>query len=445
MPANIQVTDQASRKAMIDSQVQSTARSQKFPYKDRVADLPVVRIPLGLPIYRMANTRTEVEQLSYIADHDLAADYFSVGEENRSVQMAQHNLLLGMSKRDTGPIYQELELRREQTEPLLITTYGVVVNGNRRLAAMRDLYASDAQLFHAFSHVDAMVLPVDADALDLEIIETELQMVPETKLEYGWIEQRLKLRHFRDDRQLPLEQIRALMRFRKPEEVNRYIQELELAEEYLAGYRQTPRAYKAVEKSEQVFHELAERLRKKGGDDRDIARQIGFVLISESERLGTRVYDLREAFGKYSSVVARRLTDEFRLSGAAAQAAAPMQAADDDPLGQLGTPANATSQALQSLLADPTNGAAVAQAVLSIHQDIKEEQRVASIRGAALANVERAHRSLAEVDLSVSDNDSFEAIAAQLDAILQLATQLRARVSELSEDDGQSFEVDSTE
>src|SRR6266571_975686 len=423
--------DQVQRKAVIDGQKAAPGRRHRFAYRNRTEDLPVVRVPLELPIYRMGNTRTEVEQLEYVQANRLPENFFSAGEENQSVQQAQHEILLRMSKDETGPIYLELEVRREQTEPLLITAYGVVVNGNRRLAAMRDLYASDSKAYKAFGHVDAMVLPETADAIDLEIIETELQMVPETKLEYGWVEQRLKLRHFRDDRQFTPEQIRELMRFRKADEANRRIQELELAEEYLGMYVRKPRAYKLVEKSEQIFHELADRLEKKTGEDAELARHIGFLLIKESDNLGTRVYELREAFGKYSPAVVQRLAEDLGIEPVVVSEAGTPQpgAASDDPLSGLPTGSVTYPEEMRSILADPSRASDLAAKVVEIHRDLKAAEKNAGVRGAALASVERAHRLLQEVDLTASDSDKLDAIVAQLESILGVAEQLRNKAA----------------
>jgi hypothetical protein len=58
----------------------------------------------------------------------------------------QHGILSKLAREggDTiTPIITELE-RTKQTEPIFIIPSGVVVNGHRRLAAMRDLYTERA-------------------------------------------------------------------------------------------------------------------------------------------------------------------------------------------------------------------------------------------------------------------------------------------------------------
>jgi hypothetical protein len=138
-------------------------------YEDKNTSLSVITLDIGLPIYRMANGRTQTDQLAYIADAKSDPTFFSAHEEDVAAQRAQHKILSILA--DTGtesimPISEELG-RTGQTEPILITPAGVVVNGNRRLAAMRELYASGDH--PKFETVECEVLP-------------PLSVVPE-----GWI------------------------------------------------------------------------------------------------------------------------------------------------------------------------------------------------------------------------------------------------------------------
>ena len=244
----------------------------------------------------------------------------------------------------------------------------------------------------------------------------------------------MKLRHFRDDRGYSLEKIADLMRYSKPEDVNRRIGELELAEEYLDSYQKKRKAYKLVEKSEQVFHELSDRLERKTGEDAELSRQIGFMLIKESDNLGTRVYDLREAFGKHSQTVVQRLAEELGISVSPAPATEPPGDASpaDDPLEGLTAPTPTYLKEMRDILADPARAADLAPKIVEIHQDIREEEKDTGVRGAALAKAEKAHRFLQEIDLSKSDASKLDAIEAQLDSILAVASQLKEKVAKLA-------------
>jgi hypothetical protein len=64
-------------------------------YEGQRTMLPVIRLPLDVPVYRMANARTQTEQLAYIAEKKLKPDFFVGGQDNEEAQQAQHNILRG--------------------------------------------------------------------------------------------------------------------------------------------------------------------------------------------------------------------------------------------------------------------------------------------------------------------------------------------------------------
>src|SRR6185312_10992781 len=136
-------------------------RSAFHEYQNATQPLPVIRLGIDVPIYRMANGRTRTAQLQYVRSHKLPVHFFSAGQENQEAQQAQHDILDRFSKEGTPSIIPIATVLGEgrQTEPILITAAGVVVNGNRRLAAMRELYAGGEATYSSFSHVNCKVLP----------------------------------------------------------------------------------------------------------------------------------------------------------------------------------------------------------------------------------------------------------------------------------------------
>jgi hypothetical protein len=116
--------------------------------------------------------------------------FFKQGQENEAAQQAQHDILVKFAetgrKGSVTPIVDVLEIEG-QTQSILITSTGVVVNGNRRLAGMRDLYAKSANDHRSFSHVKCMVLPAGVTESEIVEIEIRLQMKQRTELDYDWI------------------------------------------------------------------------------------------------------------------------------------------------------------------------------------------------------------------------------------------------------------------
>ena len=68
------------------------------------------------------------------------------------------------------PIMKVLHGERKQTEPLLMTPDGIVINGNRRLAAMRELFQIDLSDYKSFQVVQVAILPSDASEIELKCL-----------------------------------------------------------------------------------------------------------------------------------------------------------------------------------------------------------------------------------------------------------------------------------
>lgn len=250
---------------------------------------PVVRLPLEIPILRAANGRLAVRKAAYVRMKGLPADYFERGEEQPEIQAVLQKMLVELARKPEAAIYQELERSRVQTEHILLSCDGIVVDGNRRLASMRVLYEQDSVTFRRFAQVEAVLLPEDASKADIEMVEAARQMAPDTKLAYGWIERRIKLRHHRDELGLPPRTICESYRIPSLESLNAEIEELSLSEEYLAEYLGDPGNYGAIEDAEEFFIGLRQQLaRLKDPGAVNIWRLVGFALIKEATALRIR-------------------------------------------------------------------------------------------------------------------------------------------------------------
>lgn len=437
MTAPVTVTDKSDRRAAIDAEVASTSRQETLPYRGKMEALAVVRLPIQLPVYRMGNGRTQVEQYQYIEEAGLAADFFETGEENVSVQQAQHRILVKLSKDEKGPIYQELARVAQQRETLIVTADGVVVNGNRRLAAMRELNAEDPKTYSAFSHIDAVILPATATAEDLELLEAELQMTPETKLEYGWIERRLKLRRHAEQLKIPRKRIKETYRFKREEDINTELAQLSLAEEYLEYYLSKPRAYRFVAHSEQLFKNLEEALRGKSGEEAELRRNLGFILAKEAANLGTRVYNFNPIFSHDFEKVATRFAEEEGIKLADPKEPPEVADVDDDgdPLGGLSNVPTTKFAPLKPIFDDASKSEEVAPKIVEIYQSIRDEKKEEDAKKVALRSVTKAHTLLAGVDLTEADPSTYCGIRAQLNAIDVSATTLLAKLDKLKKGD----------
>lgn len=419
------VMDKADRKVKINTEIDLSNRNELTLFRGKMINCPVIRVPIDLPVYRMRNGRTQVEQSAYIQDNNLAVDYFLNGEENTSVQRAQHKLLLKLSQDNKGNIYNELAHVRSQRFTLLLSCDGVIVNGNRRLSAMRDMYLRDPSAYSEFSHIDSVVLPPEATESDIEMIETELQLAPETKLEYGWIERRLKLRHQLEHIGIPREIIKKLYRFKREEDINVELQQLTLAEEYLETYLNKLGAYREVSKNEQLFKDLQKALNGKTGEEVEIRRLLGFLLAKESRNLGDRAYGYRDIFGsKFDDVVERFAKEE----GIELNQNNPDQTSqtedEDDPLSGLVIHETSKFYEVKEVFKDTSKSNETVEKIARILESVKHENREENLRQLALKNSQEALRLLNDIDLSSSDSSTHDQINGQLKAIIDTASSL---------------------
>lgn len=270
---------------------------QEYKFRSGKAFLALITISHEYLLYRLENYRTSDQQLSLIAAEKVEPDFFSPNRrEDPSVQQAQHGLLLDLARTGSGqsikPIYDELERVQEQTDPLIITHDGVVVNGNRRLAAMRDLLTDpEDQSFSSFAHVNCLVLPESADPREILQLEIGLQMQPDTKLPYAWT---AIGRAARDLRKANVEDddIAALMN-RDVKDVRRFASMIDAADQYLVEWLGKPNAYMELDKTEQAFEQIVSRnFRDDEPQLREITRQFDFFLVEQRDHLPERAYGL---------------------------------------------------------------------------------------------------------------------------------------------------------
>ena len=250
-------------------------------------DLPVAPVPTELLVYRADNGRVLAEVAAAAEAGGERVASLRARAADGDVQALLHRLLIAAARDPRAPIFDELAEHGRQTEPLLVTRTGLVVNGNRRLAAMRELGAADPARFAGFAEVEAAVLPPDTGTADVEYIEAALQMAPSLRLDYGWINRRLKLRqHARD---LDRSAIVAAYGFEGPAAVDAELAELDLAERYLAWIGEADH-YARVADDEAAFVALRRQLAGVRDDTlRALWRTLGFALLRAAPELDAEV------------------------------------------------------------------------------------------------------------------------------------------------------------
>jgi hypothetical protein len=375
----------------------------------------------------MENYRTFTDQSDYIRSEKKPLDFFLNGQESEQVQQAQHQLLYRLALKGKAdsvvPVSQVLEAEG-QREPLLMTASGVVVNGNRRLAALRELYANGSKYSH-FSHIDVLVLPADATVEEIVDIEANLQATPETKLDYDWIgEAQLISRLMTLGRKH--DQI-ATQLHRKEKDIRYAIQSLAEADLYLKEAPGTTGSYSDIrEDARQLFGDLPKLLEGKSESMKEASRAVAWALYQNKNKLEGRLYDYNAAIGASADDVLDRVASEL---GIETESVLPPEEQDEDEFAiDLGDEAVTTSfQGVVQALKSSDNEAAI-DALIEAAQTVVELGKGKKTGEAALKGVQQAHTKLASVDLSKASASTHGKIGKQLQAIKGLVADLEAKL-----------------
>lgn len=431
MPYKIQITAPVTREATIKAKVDSaTEKREFFGFRNRRSELPLIQVPLNLPVYRMENFRTFTDQKDYVSENEKNADFFSSGQESEAVQQAQHQLLHRLAlKGKSDSVVPVIDVLKEdgQREPLLITSNGVVVNGNRRLAAFRELYDENGVKYSAFSHIDVLVLPPDATADEIVDIEANLQAMPETKLDYDWIGEAQLIKRLvslgRTHSQV------ADQLHRNPKDIQYAIQTLAEADLYLKEAKGTTGSYSEIrEDAEQLFGDLPKLIENKSESMKEASRIVAWTLFQNKDRLPGRLYDFNPAIGKLTDDILDRVSTELGL-GTEQEAEAGETSSDDLFAVALDDDTNEPNylSVINALKSDDNEEAI--ETLIEAAQTAIELEKGKRSGNAALKSVTQAHSKLASVDISKADPKTLPGIAKQLAAIKALVVEMEATVA----------------
>lgn len=190
------------------------------PFQGNRVSLRKIRIKTDFLRYRIQSGRTHRAQGQYLDEHPDLPRHFFDDPEDAAVQAAQHQILLRMiSEKELDKDLED----RGQTTPLVLTIDAFVVDGNRRLAALREAKEE---------YVEAVVLPETASNQEIYETEVELQMQRETKAPYNWIDQALHIEYGIQTLGESLDTVARRMRL-DAQEVQRHLEKLNVVRTYL--------------------------------------------------------------------------------------------------------------------------------------------------------------------------------------------------------------------
>jgi hypothetical protein len=229
----------------------------------------MVEVEVDWVRFSTLNHRTKAEQLQAI---HLAKrpDLFSADPLGKVAQDAQYHIL----RSQTG--FQELKndlKERQQQEPAILTAEGVLINGNRRSAALRSLYLDDHHL--AARYVQCLVLPEDATSNELVDLEAELQVAQTFKEDYSWVNEAMLIEELYERERKDFVRVGKKMH-RKPADVKGLFEKLQQLHQ-LVALSKGARLHIDFNDNETAFDELAKHIRGKQKSEADSVRATYFL------------------------------------------------------------------------------------------------------------------------------------------------------------------------
>jgi hypothetical protein len=408
---------------------------KEFKFRGGKEMLPVITLPVDYLIYRLENYRTGDKQLSLVATGKVEPGFFSPAHrEDTAVQQKQHEILVEHARTGSGetikPIYDELARVAEQTEDLIISADGVVVNGNRRLSAMRELLREpDGERFRSFANVVCAVLPDSATAKEILQLEIGLQMQPETKLPYEWTALGRAVRDLREQG-MNDDEIAEIMN-RDKSDIVRAAKMIDAADIYLTDWLEKPNDFDELEETEQAFKQIA--TRNIGKTDnvsvREITRKFDFFVVEQRENLTDRAYVFVNAIEDnpvlFLDTVAAEL--EIELPNAPPAIGTQHKISFDDEQPTIQKDYRVLAAKLEEIRANDDEAIATIKRVESVCRIVAEQGK--NLDKAALRFAKNAEKALLAVDLQTGNPNTYSEIDSILSKCIEIANRLKGEVA----------------
>lgn len=297
----------------ITEAVNNTKNGEKYQveYRGKYRPLPVIEVPIELLVYRIENIRTKSLQKQWLAQHrDIPRDLFMSDPFSIEAQENQHQVLkLLVDKENLLKTFKDND-KLQQTEPLICSNDGIVVNGNRRLCAWRELYYNNKNKYAHFQTVRVAVLP-DSDPQGMYDLEVALQIHSDMKAEYVWhaiaVDYQEKFESGMDINVL------AAKQNKKPEEISNYIECYNYAAQYLESIGH-PDEWMMVDKQEYAFKQIVTGRRNiSNPGDKELFQEISKAML-QAPAVGDRLYKQIPKVVSSLTTIAPKLQEVFNIS-----------------------------------------------------------------------------------------------------------------------------------
>lgn len=358
-------------------------------------------------MFRVENSRTEIQQLSFIRSNSLPANFFT-DPESAKAQEAQEKILLDMVKGKGKELLDDLKLRKQE-DPCIITYDGFIVNGNRRTSGLKFIHER---------YIECVVLPEDATPKDIYSLEQQLQISKDFKENYHWINELRNIRRGVEDPRYNFEEEELALNLRmEVPELRMKIRMIELVDAFLI-WKKSPGQYDdpKLDDAEEVFRQLEKGLKRYKNDPaKQKALQNGiFILVQEKPSEG-RLYGYVTYFIKTFDQTFEKMT-----SANPSVAAKPEEKKTNN--------GNILEELIEysstpNLFEDPDKAKEMSAKIVETIADVKAENKEKKDVEAVYDGVSRALRELQGLAID-DDTAKMESIKNKLDQLIIVANRL---------------------
>lgn len=406
------------RKQLLDELLNTPSdKTQHVPFQGKDMYLKIYTVPIGLPKYRLNNGRTYAAQAEYLATHSgEPSDLFTADLESEKAQQIQHELLRKMLGK--GNLFEYFKGKgKKQSQALILNHMGFVVNGNRRLCAMRELLEGDPKEYGHFTHIGIVVLP-PADEKDIDELEAVLQIEPDIKADYTWYDLALMMRKRRDNHKYDIFELANTYKMSKGD-IEELIGCLEDAEAYLLD-RGKAGQYHQLDQTEFAFQQLRKARSKhfKSEAEKNCFEKLSYCFIDNSAA-GGRLYETIPSVAKNFDTIIDRVREEFDLKP---QAVISDNAASEDLFGsdqpEIGD--------VLAALSDQTKLQAIRDLTIDVIESEKLKAKEQEKINFVFSQVKKANTLLIDATNTLTPHQEKSGIAGQLESIKKSIQKIEA-------------------
>jgi hypothetical protein len=196
------VLQPGERRAAIESRKDAVGRTDRRWVRGQFRDFPIYQVPVEFLILNADNRRFRAERLRWEEDLGRPLDPQASESDERSIisillddgHRIADDEIVGKASKDSQALTRDWQLRGQE-QPLWIRPDGWVINGNRRLAALKRMALDQGTATGTFSYVEALILGWDEiDDNELFEMEAREQLTEGFKVRYGDLNTLLTLR-----------------------------------------------------------------------------------------------------------------------------------------------------------------------------------------------------------------------------------------------------------